>query len=52
MEKVQFYMWFDTASIESTPGNKTKFSPSPFHTSTTSRLTLVESVRERPRSRL
>ena len=31
METVQFYMWLHTATIESTAGNKTKFSPSPFH---------------------
>ena len=32
METVQFYMWLHTATIGSTAGNKTKFSPSPFHT--------------------
>ena len=33
-------MWLHTASIKSTVGNKTRLFPSPFHVSTTSRLTL------------
>ena len=38
-------MWLDTASIESTVGNKTRFFPTPFHVSTSSRLTLAGAFR-------
>ena len=34
-------MWLHTASIKSTVGNKTRLFPSPFHVSTSSRLTLL-----------
>ena len=33
-------MWLHTASIKATVGNKTRFFLSPFHVSTSSRLTL------------
>ena len=35
-------MWLHTASIESTVGNKPTLFPSPFHVSTSSRLTSAE----------
>ena len=38
-------MWLQTASIQSTVGNKTKLFPSPFHFSTSSRLTLAGAFR-------
>ena len=45
MNKVHFYMWLHIASIEYTAGNKTKCFPSPFHISTSSRLTFAEAFR-------
>ena len=45
MDKVHVYMWFHTASIKFTPGNKTRVFLSPFHISTSWRLTLVEAFR-------
>ena len=42
MDKVHVYMWLHTASIKSTAGNKTRLFPSPFHISTSWRLTLAE----------
>ena len=38
-------MWLHTASIESTVGNKTMLFPSPFHFSTSSRVTLAGAFR-------
>ena len=38
-------MWLHSASTESTAGNKTKLLLSPFHVSTSSRLTLVGAFR-------
>ena len=38
-------MWLQTASIESTVGNKTRIFPSPFRVSTSSRLTLAGTFR-------
>ena len=38
-------MWLHTASIKSTVGNKTRLFPSPFHVSTSSRLTLAGAFR-------
>ena len=38
-------MWLHTASIKSTVGNKTKLFPSPFHVSTSSRLSLAREFR-------
>ena len=38
-------MWFHTASIKSTVGIKTRFFPSPFHVSTSSRLTSAGAFR-------
>ena len=40
-EKVHLYMWLHSLSIKSLVGNKTRFFPSPFHFSTSSRLTLA-----------
>ena len=45
MNKVHVYMWWQTASIKSTAGNKTRLFPSPLHISTSSRLTLAEAFR-------
>ena len=45
MDKVHVYMWLHTASIKSTAGNKTRLFPSPFHVSTSSRLTLAGAFR-------
>ena len=45
MLKIHVYMWLHTASIKSTVGNKTRLCPSPFHVSTTSRLTLAGAFR-------
>ena len=39
------YMWLHTASIKSTVGNKTRHLPSPFHVSSSSRLTLAGAFR-------
>ena len=41
MDKVHVYMLLHTASIKSTAGNKTGLLPSPFHVSTSLRLTLA-----------
>ena len=38
-------MWLHTASIKSTVGNKTRLFSSPFHVSTSSRLTLAGAFR-------
>ena len=38
-------MWLHTALIKSTVGNKTRRFPSPFHVSTSSRLTLAGAFR-------
>ena len=38
-------MWLHTTSIKSTAGNKTRFSPDPFHVSTSSRVTLKAASR-------
>ena len=38
-------MWLHTASNKSTVGNKARFFPSPFHVSTSSRLTLAGAFR-------
>ena len=38
-------MWLHTPSIKSTVGNKTGLFPSPFHVSTSSRLTLAGAFR-------
>ena len=43
--KVHVYIWFHNASIKSTVGNKTRLFPSPFHVSTSSRLTLAGAFR-------
>ena len=43
--KVHVYTWLHTASIKTTVGNKTRFFPSPFHISTSSRLTLAGASR-------
>ena len=40
--KIHVYMWLHYASVKSTVGNKTRPFPSPFHVSTSSRLTLAE----------
>ena len=45
MDKVHVYMWLHTASTKCIAGNKTGFFPSPFHISTSSRLTLAEAFR-------
>ena len=45
MDKIHFYMWLHTASFKYTDGNKTRFFHSPFHVSTSSRLTLAETFR-------
>ena len=41
MEEVHVYMWLPSASIESIVGNKTRLFLSPFHISTSSRITLA-----------
>ena len=38
-------MWLHTASIKSSGGNKTRLFLSPFHVSTSSRLTLAQAFR-------
>ena len=43
--KVHVYMLLHTASVKFTAKNKTRFFLSPFHISTSSRLTLVEAFR-------
>ena len=45
VDKVHVYMCSQTVSNESTPGNKTRLFPSPFHISSSSRLTLDEAFR-------
>ena len=45
MDQVHFYMWLHTASIKFTAGNNTRLFASPFHISTSSRLTLAEAFR-------
>ena len=45
MEKVHVYIWLHTASIKSTAGVKTWLFFSPFHFSTSWRLTLAEAFR-------
>ena len=45
IDKVHVYMWLHTASIKSTAGNKTRLFRSPFHITTSSRLTLAEAFR-------
>ena len=45
IDKVHVYMWLHTVLIESTVGNKTRLSPSPFHVSTSSRRTLAGAFR-------
>ena len=45
MVKVHVYMCLRTTLIKSTAGNKTRFFPSPFHVSTSSRLTLAGAFR-------
>ena len=45
MEKFHVYMWLQTASTKSTACNKTRLFPSPFHNSTSSRLTLADAFR-------
>ena len=45
MKKVHVYMWLHTASIKSTARNKTRLFRSPFHVSTSSRLTLAGAFR-------
>ena len=45
MDKVHVYMCLHIASIESTAVNKTRLFPSPFHISTSSRLSLAEVLR-------
>ena len=46
MDKVHNYMQLYTASNESTTRKTNRFFPSPFHFSTTSRLTLAEAFRK------
>ena len=46
MGKVHVYICLQIASIKSTAGNKTKFFPSPFLTSTSSFLILAEAFRK------
>ena len=45
MDKVHVYIRLHTASIKSTAGNKSRLFRSPFHTSTSSRLTLAGAFR-------
>ena len=45
INKTHVYMWLHTASIKSSAGNKTRLFPSPFHVSTSSRLTLAGAFR-------
>ena len=45
MDKVHVHMWLHTASNKSTAGSKTSLFLSPFHISTSSRLTLAEAFR-------
>ena len=45
MDKVYVYIWLHSAWIKSTAGNKTRLFLSPFHVSTSSRLTLAEAFR-------
>ena len=45
MDKVHVYMWLRTALTKFTAGNKTKLFHSPFHVSTSSRLTLAGAFR-------
>ena len=45
MDKVHVYMYLHIASIKSTSGNKTRLFLSPFHISSSSRLTLAEAFR-------
>ena len=45
MDKVHVQMCLHIASIKSTAGNKTRFFPSPFHISTSSRPILAEAFR-------
>ena len=45
MGKVHVYLWLHTALIKSTVRNKIRLFPSPFHVSTSSRLTLAEALR-------
>ena len=45
IDKVHVYKWLHTASIKSTAGNKTRLFTSSFHISTSSRLTLAETLR-------
>ena len=44
-DKVHVDMWLHIASNKSTARNKTRLFPSPFHISTSSRLTLAEALR-------
>ena len=45
MDKVHVIVSLHTAWIKFTAGNKTRLYPSPFHISTSSRLTLAEAFR-------
>ena len=45
MGKVHVHMCLHNASIKSTAGNRTRLFTSPFHISTSSRLTLAEKFR-------
>ena len=45
LDKIHVYMCLHIASIKSTAGNKTRLFPSPFHNSTSLRLTLAEAFR-------
>ena len=45
LEEVHVHLWLHIASIKSTAGNRTRFFPSPFHVSTSSRLIFVEAFR-------
>ena len=45
VDRADVYMWSQTASIESTSGNKTRLFSSPFHVSNSSRLTLAGAFR-------
>ena len=45
MDKVYVWMWLHTVSIKSFAGSKTRLFPSPFHVSSSSRLTLAGAFR-------
>ena len=45
MVKIHVYLWRHTVSVNSTAGNRIRLFPSPFHISTSSRLTVAAAFR-------